>query len=109
MTLPSFVPFHHSRFLPVDAGSVAVAALPVDNIWKQILKSENDKGSKTRRILILQHEQKNEQLAQINEGLEWHPKIEEELIRLKLVKSASQVPSTGSAAIGRRCPSRSES
>ena len=29
-------------------------------------------------------------LAQINEPLEWHPKIEEELIRLKLVKSANQ-------------------
>ena len=41
-------------------------------------KSENKKGRKTRRILTLQYEQKIEPLAQIeiNETLEWHPKID---------------------------------
>ena len=32
---------------------------------------------------------KLEPLAQISETLDWHPKIEEELIRLNLVKPAS--------------------
>ena len=33
---------------------------------------------------------KIEPLAQMNETLGWHPKIEEELIRLNLVKPANQ-------------------
>ena len=57
-------------------------------------KSENNNKkriSEARRILTLQYEYKKiGPLAQINETLEWHLKIEEELIRMNLIEPANQ-------------------
>ena len=79
--------------------------IKTDTIWKQIMSSP------TTRIHAIQHKterpkikreaiqegfshyntnKKVEPLAQMSETLDWHPKIEEELIRLNLVKPANQ-------------------
>ena len=54
-------------------------------------KIENKKMSKTRRILTLQNQKENRATGTSKRSsIEWHPKIEEELIILKLVKSRNQ-------------------
>ena len=76
-----------------------------DTIWKQIMsrlttrlhaiqhKTERAKIKREAKQEGFSHYNTNkkvEPLAQISETLDWHPKIEEELIRLNLIKPANQ-------------------
>ena len=78
--------------------------IKTDTIWKQIMsrlitrihaiqhKTERAKikrEAKQEGFSSYNTNKKVEPLAQISETLDWHPKIEEELIRLNLVKPAS--------------------
>ena len=79
--------------------------IKTDTIWKQIMsrlitrinaiqhKTERAKIKREAKQEGFSHYNTNkkiEPLAQISETLDWHPKIEEELIRLNLVKPTNQ-------------------
>jgi len=79
--------------------------IKTDIIWKQIMsrlitrihaiqhKTERARIKREAKQEGFSHYNTNkkiEPLAQMSETLDWHPKIEEELIRLNLVKAANQ-------------------
>ena len=98
------------KYIPIAHTKASIEEIPPKNIntdiiWKQIM------SRLTTRIHAIQHKterakikreakqegfshyntnKKIEPLAQISETLHWHPKIEEELIRLNLVKPENQ-------------------
>ena len=97
---------YNSTHESIDRRNTAEKHKKTDIIWKRQIMSRlitriHAIQHKTERARIKREakqegfshyntNKKIEPLAQISETLDWHPKIEEELIRLNLVKPADQ-------------------
>ena len=98
------------KYITIAHTKASIEGIPPKNIntdiiWKQIMsrlitrihaiqhKTERARIKREAKQEGFSHYNTNtkiEPLAQMSENLDWHPKIEEELIRLNLVKPANQ-------------------